>query len=72
MPCPWSETVISTVSPTRRAATATLVTADADTTLRALLADGGLPDLEVRGATLEDAVVSLISSRGTIPTGATR
>jgi ABC-2 type transport system ATP-binding protein len=39
----------------------TLATADADATLRALLADGGsLPDLEVRGASLEDAVVSLV------------
>ncbi|MCZ2857356.1 ATP-binding cassette domain-containing protein [Blastococcus sp. VKM Ac-2987] len=56
----------------REGATATLVTADADTTLRALLADGGLPDLEVRGATLEDAVLSLISTRGTTPMGATR
>ncbi|MGY2067451.1 ATP-binding cassette domain-containing protein [Blastococcus sp. SYSU DS0619] len=56
----------------RQGATATLVTADADTTLRALLAEGGLPDLEVRGATLEDAVLSLISTRGTTPVGATR
>ncbi|MGY2084174.1 ABC transporter ATP-binding protein [Blastococcus sp. SYSU DS0539] len=56
----------------RQGATVVLATADADTTLRALLADGGLPDLEVRGATLEDAVLSLISARGTHPTGATR
>ncbi len=47
---------------TRQGATVTLATADADATLRALLADGGLPDLEVRGATLEDAVLSLIST----------
>jgi ABC-2 type transport system ATP-binding protein len=45
--------------------TATLATADADATLRALLADGGsLPDLEVRGASLEDAVLSLTSRIG--------
>ena len=43
----------------------TLVTSDADATLRALLADGGsLPDLEVRGASLEDAVLSLTSRIG--------
>jgi ABC-2 type transport system ATP-binding protein len=45
--------------------TVTLVTADAGATLRALLADGGtLPDLEVRGASLEDAVISLTSRIG--------
>jgi ABC-2 type transport system ATP-binding protein len=45
--------------------TVTLATADAEATLRALLADGGsLPDLEVRGATLEDAVLSLTSRNG--------
>ena len=43
----------------------TLATADAEATLRALLADGGsLPDLEVRGASLEDAVLSLTSTIG--------
>jgi ABC-2 type transport system ATP-binding protein len=37
-----------------------LTTADVEATLRALLADGGrLPDLEVRGASLEEAVLSL-------------
>jgi ABC-2 type transport system ATP-binding protein len=45
-------------------------------TLRALLADGGLlPDLEVHGASLEEAVLSLTSSesaRPTTPTGARR
>jgi ABC-2 type transport system ATP-binding protein len=42
---------------------ATLTTADADATLRALLADGGsLPDLEVRGASLEQAVLALTSA----------
>jgi ABC-2 type transport system ATP-binding protein len=45
--------------------TVTLATADAEATLRALLADGGsLPDLEVRGSTLEDAVLSLTSRNG--------
>ena len=43
-----------------------LGTTDAEATLRALLADGGrLPDLEVRGASLEDAVLSLTSPMGT-------
>src|SRR3954452_19389139 len=52
-------------SVTWRGDTVTLVTADADATLRALLADGGtLPDLEVRGASLEDAVISLTSRIG--------
>jgi ABC-2 type transport system ATP-binding protein len=38
----------------------TLTTTDPEATLRALLADGGrLPDLEVRGASLEEAVLSL-------------
>ena len=42
---------------------ATLTTVDADATLRALLADGGsLPDLEVRGASLEQAVLALTSA----------
>ncbi|TFV91250.1 ABC transporter ATP-binding protein [Blastococcus sp. CT_GayMR16] len=45
--------------------TVTLATADADATLRALLSDdGSLPDLEVRGASLEDAVLSLTSTIG--------
>lgn len=57
---------------TRQGATVSLTTADADATLRALLADGGLPDLEVRGATLEDAVLSLISTGRTHVIGATR
>ncbi|TFV89003.1 ABC transporter ATP-binding protein [Blastococcus sp. CT_GayMR20] len=47
----------------RQGGTLTLTTADADLTLRALLADGGrLPDLEVRGASLEDAVLALVST----------
>jgi ABC-2 type transport system ATP-binding protein len=44
----------------RRGDTVVLTSADAEATLRALLADGGrLPDLEVRGASLEEAVLSL-------------
>src|SRR4051812_47860652 len=44
----------------RRGDTVVLTPADAEATLRALLADGGrLPDLEVRGASLEEAVLSL-------------
>jgi len=44
----------------RRGDTVVLTTADPEATLRALLADGGrLPDLEVRGASLEEAVLSL-------------
>jgi len=43
--------------------TVSLTTADTDATLRALLAEGGsLPDLEVRGASLEQAVLALTSS----------
>jgi len=52
--------------------TVTLATTDAAVTLRALLADGGLPDLEVRGASLEDAVLSLISTGRNAPVGAVR
>jgi ABC-2 type transport system ATP-binding protein len=49
----------------RRGDTVVLTTGDPEATLRALLADGGrLPDLEVRGASLEEAVLNL--------TGATR
>ena len=45
--------------------TVSLTTTDVEATLRALLADGGrLPDLEVRGASLEDAVLSLTSTIG--------
>jgi ABC-2 type transport system ATP-binding protein len=44
----------------RRGDTVVLTTADPEATLRALLADGGrLPGLEVRGASLEEAVLSL-------------
>ena len=58
----------SVTSVTRQGGTVTLATADAEATLRALLADGGrLPDLEVHGASLEDAVLSL-----THPTGSVR
>jgi ABC-2 type transport system ATP-binding protein len=51
----------------RQGSTVTLSTGDAEATLRALLADGTpLPDLEVRGASLEDAVLTLTSSATTI------
>ena len=50
-------------SSSRQGSTVTLTTADAEATLRALLADRApLPDLEVRGASLEDAVLTLTSS----------
>jgi ABC-2 type transport system ATP-binding protein len=52
--------------------TVTLATTDAAGTLRALLSEGGLPDLEVRGASLEDAVLSLVSTGGKAPIGASR
>ncbi|MGY1803882.1 ABC transporter ATP-binding protein [Blastococcus sp. SYSU D00922] len=49
-------------SSSRQGDTVTLTTADAEGTLRALLAAGvALPDLEVRGASLEDAVLTLTS-----------
>jgi ABC-2 type transport system ATP-binding protein len=52
----------------RRGDVVTLTTTDPETTLRALLVEGRrLPDLEVRGASLEDAVLSL-----TRPIGASR
>jgi ABC-2 type transport system ATP-binding protein len=57
---------------TRQGGTVTLATTDAAVTLRALLSDGGLPDLEVRGASLEDAVLSLISTGRNAPVGAVR
>jgi ABC-2 type transport system ATP-binding protein len=58
-------------SSSRQGSTVTLTTADAEATLRALLADGApLPDLEVRGASLEDAVLTLTSSA--TPIGARR
>ncbi len=46
---------------TRTGGTVALATADVEATLRGLLADGvPLTDLEVRGASLEDAVLSLV------------
>jgi ABC-2 type transport system ATP-binding protein len=52
----------------------TLTTDDAEATLLALLADGGrLPDLEVRGASLEEAVLSLTGAQpAATPIGADR
>ncbi len=51
---------------TRQGATVALATTDAEATLRALL-DAGVPltDLDVRGASLEDAVLSLTTSGAT-------
>jgi ABC-2 type transport system ATP-binding protein len=50
-----------------------VTTTDAEATLRALLAHGGaLPDLEVRGASLEEAVLSLTSPRPADRIGARR
>jgi ABC-2 type transport system ATP-binding protein len=47
----------------RRGDTVMLTTTDPEATLRALLADGvPLPDLEVRGASLEEAVLSLTTA----------
>ncbi|MGY1723405.1 ATP-binding cassette domain-containing protein [Blastococcus sp. SYSU DS0533] len=57
---------------TWQGSTVRLATADADATLRTLLADGRLPDLEVRGASLEDAVLSLLPARRQTTIGATR
>ncbi len=58
-------------SSSRQGSTVTLTTGDAEATLRALLAgDAPLPDLEVRGASLEDAVLTLTSSAA--PSGARR
>jgi|1186.fasta_scaffold07231_3 ABC-2 type transport system ATP-binding protein len=49
----------------RQGQSVTIATTDAEATLRALLADGGrLPQLEVRGASLEDAVLALTSPIG--------
>ena len=49
----------------RRGDVVTLTSTDPETTLRALLEEGRrLPDLEVRGASLEDAVLSLTRSIG--------
>ena len=53
----------------RQGGTLTLTTTDAEVTLRALLADGSpLPDLEVYGASLEDAVLALTAPA--VPIGA--
>ncbi|MGY1688791.1 ATP-binding cassette domain-containing protein [Geodermatophilus sp. SYSU D01105] len=50
-----------------------LATDDVEATLRALLTGGGrLPDLQVRGASLEEAVLSLTAHRTSTPIGADR
>src|SRR3954453_3547217 len=57
----------------RHGDTVTLTTTDPEATLRALLDDGGgLPGLEVRGASLEQAVLSLTAGTRTQSDGATR
>jgi ABC-2 type transport system ATP-binding protein len=61
------------ISAARHGDRVTLTTTDAEATLRALLADGGcLPALEVRGASLEQAVLSLTAGARTSSNGATR
>jgi ABC-2 type transport system ATP-binding protein len=56
----------------RRGGRFSLTTDDVEATLLALLADGRrLPDLQVRGASLEEAVLSL-TSRSRTPIGADR
>lgn len=66
--CPVPEGLPGVTAVARTGARVTLSTADVEATLRALLADGSrLPDLEVRGASLEEAVLSL-----TAPTGGPR
>ena len=57
----------------RRGDTVTLTTRDPEATLRALLADEApLPGLEVRGASLEQAVLSLTAGTRTVSNGALR
>src|SRR4051794_12814333 len=57
----------------RHGDTVTLTTTDPEATLRVLLdEDGGLPGLEVRGASLEQAVLSLTAGTRTHADGATR
>ena len=66
-PVPDLDALPAVRSSSRQGSTVTLTTADAEATLRALLADGTpLRDLEVRGASLEDAVLTLTSSATTI------
>lgn len=70
-PGPDFDAVPAVRSSSRQGGTVTLTTADPEATLRGLLADGvALPDLEVRGASLEDAVLTLTSTATT--TGAPR
>lgn len=57
------EALPGVTSTSRQGDTLTLTTTDAEATLRALLAAGAtLPDLEVRGASLEDAVLTLVAA----------
>src|SRR5919199_87101 len=62
-PWPLDDLVATTgiAGATRLGGTVALATTDVEATLRALLANGvALTDLEVRGASLEDAVLSLV------------
>jgi ABC-2 type transport system ATP-binding protein len=77
-PDPVLDTLPGVTATDRRGDVVVLTTTDPETTLRSLRADGRrLPDLEVRGASLEDAVVSLTaiptaSSTDIDPIGALR
>lgn len=68
VPHPRYETLPGVTAVVHLGATVTLTTGDTEATLRALLAGGRLlPDLEVRGATLEDAVLSLTDPGRAVP-----
>jgi ABC-2 type transport system ATP-binding protein len=74
-PDPVFDTLPGVTATDRRGDVVRLTTTDPETTLRSLLVEGRrLPDLEVRGATLEDAVVSLTTtpSATATPIGALR
>ena len=74
-PDPVFDTLPFVTATDRRGDVVVLTTTDPETTLRSLLVEGRrLPDLEVRGASLEDAVVSLTAtpSPTTTPIGAPR
>jgi ABC-2 type transport system ATP-binding protein len=68
-PDPVFDTLPGVTATDRRGDVVVLTTTDPETTLRSLLVEGRrLPDLEVRGASLEDAVVSLTASPTPSPT----
>jgi ABC-2 type transport system ATP-binding protein len=74
VPHPRDEQLPGVTAVAVRGGTVVLTTAEPEATLRGLLADGRLlPDLEVRGASLEDAVLSLTDTAAAPePTGALR